>query len=137
MVPIVTASPEPTALNLALLALSILQSNLPNAELINEFQITDLRSMAGHAGETVEVFQELLQEMLEKARTTKQADKIEPALSRPDLNDLLQRVVSIEPFSTPLETNKALRYALIETAVRGVFNEYLVSASPSLEDEPI
>jgi hypothetical protein len=93
--------------------------------------------MAGHAGETVEVFQELLQEMLEKARTTKQADKIEPALSRPDLNDLLQRVVSIEPFSTPLETNKAVRYALIETAVRGVFNEHLVSASPSLEDEPI
>jgi hypothetical protein len=78
----------------------------------------------------VQAFQGLLQEMLDKARAAKQTDTIEPPLTRADLSQLLQRVESIEQFSTSLEANKSFRYAVIETAIRGVFNELLVSDSP-------
>jgi len=86
--------------------------------------------MASHAVEAVEVFHGLLQEMLFKARASKQTDKIEPPLARADLSQLVQRVDSIEHFSTPLEANKSFRYAVIETAIRSVFNDLLVSDSP-------
>ncbi len=86
--------------------------------------------MAGHAVEAVEAFQGLLQEMLDKARATKQTVTIEPPLARSDFTDLLQRVQSIEHLGQPLESNKSFRYAVIETAVRGVFNDLLVSHSP-------
>jgi hypothetical protein len=88
------------------------------------------QSMARHAVEAVEVFHGLLQEMLDKARASKQTDAIEPPLARADLIQLLQRVESIEHFSTPLEANKSFRYAVIETAIRSVFNDLLVSDSP-------
>jgi len=87
--------------------------------------------MASHAVEAVEVFHGLLQEMLDKARLSKQTDTIEPPLARADLSQLLQKVDSIEHFSTPLEANKSFRYAVIETAIRSVFNDLLVSDSPS------
>jgi hypothetical protein len=86
--------------------------------------------MARHAVEAVEVFHGLLQEMLDKARASKQTDAIEPPLARADLIQLLQRVESIEHFSIPLEANKSFRYAVIETAIRSVFNDLLVSHSP-------
>jgi len=88
------------------------------------------QSMARYAVEAVEVFHGLLQEMLDKARALKQTDAIEPPLARADLIQLLQRVESIEHFSTPLEANKSFRYAVIETAIRSVFNDLLVSDSP-------
>jgi hypothetical protein len=86
--------------------------------------------MAGHAVQAVDVFHGLLQEMLDKAGAAKQTDTIEPPLARADLAQLLQRVESIEHLSTSLEANKSFRYAVIETAIRGVFNELLVSDSP-------
>jgi hypothetical protein len=86
--------------------------------------------MAGHAVEAVEVFHGLLQEMLDKARASKQTDTIEPPLARSDLTELLRRVESIEHLSTLAEANKSFRYAVIETAIRSVFNDMLVSDSP-------
>ena len=86
--------------------------------------------MAGYAVEAVVVFHGLLQEMLNTARASKQTDTIKPPLARTDLNQLLQRVESIEHFSIPLEANKSFRYAVIETAIRSVFNDLLVSDSP-------
>ena len=77
--------------------------------------------------ETVETFQGFLQEMLEKAGVVKQTNKLEPALARSEFKGLLQRVGSIELFERPIEASKSFRYAVIETAVRGVFNELLVS----------
>lgn len=95
------------------------------------------QNMARHAVEAVEVFHGLLLEMLEKARDSKQTNAIEPPLARADLIQLLQRVDSIERFSTSQDANKSYRYAVIETAIRSVFNNLLVSDSPNLEDDPI
>ena len=86
--------------------------------------------MAGHAVEAVKVFHGLLQEMLDQARVSKQTETIEPPLARADFIQHLQRVESIDQFSKPLEANKSFRYAIIETAIRSVFNNLLVSHSP-------
>ena len=86
--------------------------------------------------EAVEVFHNLLREMLDRARASKQTDAIEPPLARTDLTQLLQRVESIESFSTPLEANKSFRYAVIETAIRSVFNDFLVSLHQKPEGDP-
>lgn len=80
--------------------------------------------------QAVEVFHNLLKEMLDKARAAKQTYTIEPPLARADLTQFLQRVESIEHLSTSLEAYKSFRYAVIETAVRSVFNGLLVSDSP-------
>jgi|SRR5450432_1918698 hypothetical protein len=88
--------------------------------------------MASHAVESVEAFQGLLQEMLHKARAAKQTDTIEPPIARSDITELVLRVEDIEHMSKALEVNKSFRYAVIETAVRGVFNDLLVSESPKL-----
>lgn len=85
--------------------------------------------MTDHAVKAVEAFQGILQDMLDKARATKQTVTIEPPLVRSDFTDLLQRIQSIENLSQPLERNKSFRYAVIETAVRDVFNKLLVSHS--------
>lgn len=96
-----------------------------------------LESMVGHAVDAVEVFQVLLQEMLDKANTAKQTHDLEPALARSDLIDILKKVDSIDYLARPAEGNKSYRYAVIETAVRAVFNVFLVSESPNLKDEVI
>jgi hypothetical protein len=93
--------------------------------------------MAGRAVEAVEAFQGFLQEMLDKARTAKQTHNLEPALARSDFVDILKKADSIGYLAKPAEGSRSYRYAVIETAVRAVFNELLVSGSPNPEYELI
>lgn len=77
--------------------------------------------------EAVEVFKGLLREILDRARTIKHGDSIEPALAKSDFKDLFQRMDSSDNLVKSTETKRSTRYAVIETAVRDIFNISLVS----------
>jgi THO complex subunit 1 len=83
--------------------------------------------MAGHSVEAVEVFKGVLRDMLDRARTAKHVDTIEPAVAKSDFTDLLQRIDSSDHLVRSTETKRSSRFAVIETAVRDIFNVLLVS----------
>jgi THO complex subunit 1 len=85
-------------------------------------------SMAGHAVEAVEVFKGQLRHLLDRARTTKTTITIEPPLAKSDFNDLLARISPTGPGAKVPDPKKTAQYAVIETAVRDIFNKLLVSA---------
>lgn len=78
------------------------------------------------AVEAVEEFGGLLNEMLHTAATIKQMAAIEPPLVKSDLADYLPRLQTINGFPKSQESKKSVQYAVIETAVRDVFNQMLV-----------
>jgi THO complex subunit 1 len=86
--------------------------------------------MAGHGVPAVDAFGDLLSKMLERARSTKKTDTVEPPLNKADLVDLFEQFDSTFPPSSSPEVKKRSQYAVIETAVRLKFNHLLVSLAP-------
>ena len=75
----------------------------------------------------VDDFKTLLLELLQKAQVVKSSSTVEPTVTKSDLGDLLERVEN-EIFSsaTTLELRK-WKHAVMETAIREIFNSILVS----------
>jgi len=76
--------------------------------------------------ESVDKMNNLLRKMLERANQMKESSDIEPALTNSDLGDLLQ---SIDSLGTE-DPRRVRQFSIIETAVRDIFNELLVSHHP-------
>ncbi|KAG0648438.1 THO complex subunit 1 [Hyphodiscus hymeniophilus] len=86
--------------------------------------------MAGHGVQGVDEFRSLLQEMLQRAEVVKSSTTVEPAVTKSDLGNLLERVED-EFFSTATttESSKKRKHAVIETAVRETFNSILANTT--------
>ncbi len=69
----------------------------------------------------------LLDEMLEAASIIKQTSTIEPPLNKSDLAEFFERVPSIFPPTSSPESKKHI----VETAAQEIFNNLLVSCTPS------
>ncbi len=84
----------------------------------------------------VAAFTTLLESLLERAQVLKPTGAIEPALVRADLDDLQGRMLSafadveVRPADGAEGRKKTRQYAIIETAVRAVFSDLIVSAAP-------
>ena len=89
-------------------------------------------NMACHGVQGVDEFTKLLLEMLLRAEQAKRSNTVEPPLNKSDLGDLFEQVDgAFFSFATTPELKKR-SHAVIETAVRDVFNSILVrSLQPS------
>jgi THO complex subunit 1 len=79
--------------------------------------------MASYGVQAVEEFGKLLDQMLNAALVIKPTSTIEPPLNKSDLAEFFERVPSIFPPTSSLESRKHV----IDTAVRDAFNNLLVS----------
>jgi len=73
--------------------------------------------------ESVDRMSILLRQMLERASRIKETTDIEPAITNSDLGDILQ---SVEEFVVE-DPRRTRQFPVVETAVRDIFNELLVS----------
>jgi hypothetical protein len=74
----------------------------------------------------VDEFTVLLLALLSRAEQVKRLNAVEPSLNRSDLRDLFQQVEEVfYPLGLTTEQRKRI-HAVIETAVREVFNSILV-----------
>lgn len=89
--------------------------------------------MAGHGVGAVDEFGKLMEEMLEKAHEIKRTDTVDPPLNKSDLADYFERLPSIFPPSSSTDFKKHV----IETAVRPIFYNLLVSSSSVRANECI
>lgn len=88
-------------------------------------------TMAGNvvpAVDAVDAFGELLKELFQRAEEVKQTNTVEPPLSKPDLEDILERVEATFFSSAKTLELRKQRHAAIDTAIRDKFNELLVSS---------
>lgn len=74
-----------------------------------------------------------LKELLARAESVKKTASIEPPLEKSDLGDLRQQLSDALGYEftadEPVDTKKAQRFALIETAARDIFKSLVVSWS--------
>lgn len=89
--------------------------------------------MADNGVAAVDEFVELMEEMLEQAHEIKQTSTVEPPLHKSDLAGFYGRMSSIFSSSVPSDFSKRT----IETAVRQIFYNLLVSSSSVRADEYI
>ena len=83
-------------------------------------------SMVDHGVQGVGDFGDLLEEMMQRAEVVKQTDSVEPALSKSDFGDLVQKLESnFYPQERRFERKPV--HAIVETAFRDRFNTLLVS----------
>lgn len=80
-------------------------------------------AMAGYGVPAVGDVGGLLMEMLERAQVVKQTTTVEPPLHKSDIAELFLRFESKFPEGSSSESKKHI----IETAVRDIFNNLLVS----------
>lgn len=73
--------------------------------------------------ESVEKMNTLLRQMLERAKQMKETSDIEPAITNSDLGELLPK---FESFAAE-DPRKTRPFTVIDTTVRDIFNELLVS----------
>ena len=83
--------------------------------------------MAGNLVQAVDVFGEILNGLLQRAEEVKQADTVEPPLSKVDFEDILERLETIFFSSAKTIEQRKQKHAAIDTAIRNKFNELLVS----------
>ncbi|KAG9235274.1 THO complex subunit 1 transcription elongation factor-domain-containing protein [Amylocarpus encephaloides] len=85
--------------------------------------------MEGHGVQAVCDFDELLQEMLQKAREVKPTNTVEPPLNKPDLGDLFNRINTLFASLPTPEVKKRSQYAIIETAARDAYYHFLANTT--------
>lgn len=78
---------------------------------------------ARHTIEAVNKMTALLRQMLQRAISVKDSTDIEPALSDADFGDFLQKIESLQD----KDPRRLRQFPIVETAVRHVFDELLVS----------
>jgi THO complex subunit 1 len=83
-------------------------------------------NMAGLGVQGVDEFTRLLLEMLSRAELVKQSNTVEPSLNKSDLGDLFEQVDGGFFSSATTPELRKRSHAVIETAVRDVFNSILV-----------
>ena len=83
-------------------------------------------NMAGHGVHVVDEFTKLLLEMLSRAELVKESNTVEPPLNKSDLGDLFEGVDEALFSSATAPELRKRSHAIIETAVRDVFNSILV-----------
>jgi THO complex subunit 1 len=83
--------------------------------------------MAGHVVQVVDMFGEMLNELLQRAEEVKQTDTVEPPLSKVDFEDILERVEATFFWSAETPEQRKQKHAAIDTAIRNKFNDLLVS----------
>jgi THO complex subunit 1 len=83
--------------------------------------------MAGNVVPAVDAFGELLKELFQRAEEVKHTNTVEPPLSKPDLEDILERVETTFFSSAETLELRKQRHAAIDTAIRDKFNDLLVS----------
>ena len=84
-------------------------------------------SMVDHGVQGVADFGNLLEEMMQRAETVKQTDAVEPALSKSDFTDLVEKLESnFYSQAKSLDLRKQA-HAVIEASFRDRFNNTLVS----------
>lgn len=81
---------------------------------------------ARYVVEAVDHMSAILRQMLEEASRIKDSTGIEPTITNSDLEDLLQNIES----QVQDDPRRANQFSIIETAVRDIFNELLVSYYP-------
>jgi len=84
-------------------------------------------SMADHGVQGVGDFGELLEEMMQRAEVVKQTDSVEPALSKSDFADLVEKLESSFYSQAKSLDMRKPAHAIIEAAFRDRFNSLLVS----------
>lgn len=89
--------------------------------------------MEGYGVGLVDDFRKLMVEMLGEAQKIKKTITVEPPLNKSDLAESFERVLSVFPPSNSVEFKKHI----IETAVREIFYNLLVSGSSVRADEHI
>lgn len=80
----------------------------------------------------VAAFKGLLDELLQRAHSVKPSSSIEPALKRPDFEDLQTQLREVFPTAEPAagkdkgDNRRARRFAIIETAARDTLSTLIV-----------
>jgi THO complex subunit 1 len=92
-----------------------------------------MTTMSGQDVGAVDEFGKLVEEMLEKAQEIKQTDAVDTPLNKSDLAESFERISSIFPPPSSTEYKKHI----IETAVRPIFYNLLVSSSSVRANECI
>ena len=84
-------------------------------------------SMADHGVQGVGDFGKLLEEMMQRAEVVKQTDSVEPALSKSDFADLVEKLELKFYTQTKSTDLRKPTHAIVEAAFRDRFNNLLVS----------
>ena len=87
--------------------------------------------MVDHGVQKVGVFGRLLEEMMHRAQKVKNTDTVEPALSKSNFDDLIEKLETEFYLDAKSSDLRKPGFAIIESAVRDRFNNLLVSTGQS------
>ncbi|KAG9243786.1 guanylate kinase [Calycina marina] len=82
-------------------------------------------AMGDHGVQAVRVFKELLEEMMGRAQAVKKTDSVEPALNKPDIADLVEKLELKIYGHAKMTDQRKSGYAIVETAFRDRFYDLL------------